>query len=414
MYANRIGRFKEKKGRSSMVKSSSLCLFTILLFGCGPLQDLSAEKQNSFQQPQYTDVFIRGTDGYHTYRIPSLIVTEKGTLLAFCEGRKKSGGDKGDIDMLVKRSEDGGKTWSKQKIIWDDADNTCGNPCPVVDNDTGIIWMPMTWNLGTDGGKNIINKTAQKTRRIFICYSKDDGKTFSDPVEITDSVKKKSWGWYATGPGVGIQLRYGPKKDRLVIPCDNSHDDPNGSVANGPYSYGSHLLYSDDHGKSWKISQNIKPGCNECQVVELVDGTLMMNMRNYKIRGTRAFAFSKDGGETFSDITFETPLIEPRCQASFLRYTTKDSGGKNRILFSNPASRTDRVNMTVRLSYDEGKTWPVAKLLHPGPSAYSCLTSLGDGNIACLYECGKDYRYEKIVFAKFSLQWLTNGTDKLP
>ncbi|MBM4029555.1 MAG: exo-alpha-sialidase, partial [Planctomycetes bacterium] len=161
------------------------------------------------------DVYVSGTAGYHTYRIPSLIVTKKGTILAFCEGRKNSRSDTGDIDLLMKRSADGGKTWSDAMLVWNDKGNTCGNPCPVVDQGTGVIWLLMTWNRGDDNEAAIKAGTGKDTRRVFVSSSADDGATWTRPVDITASVKHKDWRWYATGPGVGIQLQRGPHKGRL-------------------------------------------------------------------------------------------------------------------------------------------------------------------------------------------------------
>lgn len=151
---------------------------------------------------------------------------------------------------------------------------------------------------------------------------------------------------------------------------------------------------------------------NECTVAELSGGRLMLNMRSYRGRHLRAVAVSGDGGETWSTPVDDPVLVEPVCQASLLRYTAEAEGGGNRMLFSNPASER-REKMTVRLSYDEGKTWPVAKLLHAGPSAYSCLTALPDGCAGCLYEGGEADPYETIRFARFNLEWLTDGADRL-
>ena len=354
-----------------------------------------------------TAVFVSGKDGYHTYRIPSLLVTKAGTLLAFCEGRKAGRGDAGNIDLLMKRSTDGGKTFSPQQVLWDDRANTCGNPCPVVDRRTGAIWMLNTWNLGSDPESRIIAGKSTDTRRVFVYRSTDDGKTWSKPVDITQATKRPEWGWYATGPGVGIQLRKGKHKGRLVIPCDHS------SLAYKDHRFGSHAIYSDDGGKRWQLSAAIRPACNECQVVERTDGKLVMNMRSYGGKGCRAVATSDDGGETWSSPRDATLLPESVCQASFLRYGEADeAAGKGRLLFSNPAVRRGRTRMTVRLSYDEGQTWPVSKLLHAGPAAYSCLAVLHDGTIACLYEAGTRSAYETIVLTRFSLEWLTDGKDK--
>jgi sialidase-1 len=346
-------------------------------------------------------LFVQGVGGYNNYRIPALITTQEGTLLAFCEAREA--GDSSDIDLVLRRSEDGGKTWSRKQIVWDDGRNVCGNPCPVIDRETGIIWLLMTWNDSSFSNKELHEGKNGAERRVFVCSSSDDGRTWSEPRDITESTKQNDWWWYATGPGVGIQLRQGPNKGRLVIPCDHT----------SKQGFQSHVIYSDDHGKAWRIGGIVAGGSNECQVVELADGSLMLNMRMQKNgENQRGIATSNDGGITWSKLLFDEELIEPVCQASLLRYTHASNSGKNRLVFSNPASTKGRVKMTVRLSYDEGKTWPIKKLLHEGPSAYSCLTVLPNGDLACFYE-GGDTKYGEIVFARFSLEWLTDGDDKL-
>jgi sialidase-1 len=384
-----------------------MCFF-LAAWGCFGV--LLASEQVRFAQLEQTNVFVSGRDGYHTYRIPSLLVTKNGALLAFCEGRKSSRRDSGDIDLLLKRSEDGGKTWGEQQIVWDDGANTCGNPCPVVDQDSGTIWLLVTWNHGQDNEGEIKNNTGKDTRRVFVSRSDDDGRTWTKPVEITGTTKRPDWRWYATGPGVGIQLQKGPWKGRLVIPCDHSV----ASSASNPRGYNSHIIISDDHGETWRLGGTITPKVNECQVVELVDGRLMMNMRNYdRSQRTRAIATSTDGGITWSEVTHDPALIEPICQASFIRYSWPSATDKSRLLFSNPASADKRVKMTVRLSFDEAKTWPVSKQIHSGPSAYSCLAALPNGDIACLYEAGENHGYEKIVLARFGLAWLGKAKKDL-
>lgn len=360
------------------------------------------DKRAAELAPTQVPVYVSGREGYHTYRIPSLLVTAKGTLLAFCEGRKNSARDHGDIDILVKRSTDHGRTWSAQSIVYEeggDAEITIGNPCAVLDRDTGIIWLAMTKN----------------NDRVLITFSKDDGITWSPPQDITKDVKRAGWGWYATGPGVGVQLRYGKHKGRLLIPCD--HRERKG----GRWVKHSHVFFSDDHGKTWALGGTVAEHTDECQLVELADGALLVNMRNYwgregqaKDKGQmRAEALSRDGGETWERLSFDSTLIEPVCQASIVRYTCAREGTKNRLLFSNPASRTERKCLTVRLSYDEGATWPVARTLYEGPSAYSCLAVLPDMSIGCLYERGEKSPYETITFARFSLEWLT-GVEREP
>ncbi len=348
------------------------------------------------------DLFVSGSEGYHTFRIPALLVTPKGTVLAFCEGRKQGRGDSGDIDLVLKRSLDSGKTWQPLQVLADDGPHTVGNPCPVFDRDTGTIWLPFTRNLGQDTEKQILEGTSKGTREVWIMKSTDDGASWSKPVEITPAVKKANWTWYATGPGCGIQLTgrpagrpAGPSAGRLVIPCDHY-------LAGSKERY-SHVIYSDDHGQTWKLGGVIGPHTNECQLVERTDGTLLMNMRSYHGKNRRALASSQDGGRTWSEVTLDPTLIEAVCQASLIRYARSDK--QHRLLFANPAS-SKREKMTVRISYDEGKTWPVSKQLYEGPSAYSALATLPDGSVACLYERGERSPYEKLTFARFTLEWL--------
>lgn len=373
---------------------------------------IGAEDNTTLHQ---TDLFVSGVDGYHTYRIPSLIVSKKEALLAFCEGRKESKADSGDIDLLLKRSINNGVTWGKQQVIWDDGANTCGNPCAVLDAETGVIWLLMTHNDGRDKESAIKAKQGFGTRTVWRSRSDDDGVTWSEPVEITKSVKDPVWGWYATGPGVGLQIKHGPLRGRLVIPCDHTYDEPGANLGGLPVGYGSHVIYSDDHGKTWKLGGAIRPKVNECQVVELADGkgTLLIDMRAYFGKSRRAQSISRDGGLTWSPPEDTPELIEPVCQASILRYTWPDEHGRSRILFANPADEKRRRNMAVRLSYDDGKTWPVRQTIHAGDAAYSCLAVLPDLDIACLYERGEQHANEKITFARFSLGWLTQGKDSL-
>lgn len=372
--------------------------------------------QYAFTQdlPPHQALFTAGENGYKSYRIPSLIRAKNGALLAFCEGRRDGAGDAGDIDLLMKRSTDNGKTWSAQRVVWDDGANTCGNPCPVLDEQTGEILLLLTHNRGDVPEKDIVTRKSESTRTVWLSRSADHGVSWSKPVDITQTTKKPEWGWYATGPGVGIQIKHGPRKGRLVIPCDFSYDDPNGKVRNGPFEYGSHAIYSDDHGKTWQLGGTITPKMNECQVVELADGngTLLMNMRSYFGHGRRAQSVSYDGGISWSAPEDVPDLAEPVCQASLLHYDFRaGKGSRKAMLFLNPASTTKRHNLTLRASFDNGKTWPVIRTIFPGPSAYSSLAALPDGQILCLYEAGKTGAYEQIILQTISPQWLFGNSN---
>ncbi len=389
---------------------NSVAILSLLLTCRSAVNTHAADDRTGSEQ---IEVFARGQDGYNTYRIPALLVTKADTLLAFCEGRKNSASDTGDIDLVLKRSADGGSTWSPQRVIWNDDGNTCGNPCPVVDQTTGYIWLLLTHNQAGEHEAAIARRLARTTRTVWVSHSEDDGRNWSKPAEITSDVKDPSWGWYATGPGIGVQLQHGPYQGRLMIPCDHSYDLPPAEAAMGEFGQGAHVIYSDDQGRSWNIGGLARPKVNECQVVEVADGqgTLLLDMRAYFGRSRRAQALSRDGGMTWTPPKDHSELLEPVCQASLIRYSWPEGDEPSRILFSNPANEKRRRAMTVRLSYDEGKTWPHTRVLHQQAAAYSCLARLADGRIGCLYECGATNAYERITFAKFSLNWLTRGKD---
>lgn len=337
-------------------------------------------------------IFISGTLGYSTFRIPALVTTNSGRVLAFAEGRVNGSSDTGNIDLVMRSSDDGGKTWSPLKVIWDDNENVCGNPAPVVDRATGNIYLLMTWNLGEDHESEIIAQTSKDTRRVYISDSKDEGETWSKPREITSSVKQPNWTWYATGPCHGIQLENGKHKGRLVIPCDH--------IEAKTKKYYSHVIYSDDGGVSWELGGTTpQDQVNECTVAEFPDGKLILNMRNYdRSKKTRKISYSNDGGITWSDIHPAPDLIEPICQASMLFVD------KNKTLyFLNPASTDSRTKMTLKRSTDFGKTWKTKNLLYPGPSAYSDISLIGNSKVGCLYEGGIENPYENIIFTTIKI-----------
>ncbi len=363
----------------------------VVLFSCTP----AVEAEPFFTQQ---DLFIGGLDGVNIYRIPALIVSPKGTLLAFCEARE---GDDGDpTDLVLKRSAyDGhpskprmlngyertfgyGVNWTRMQVVIPGNGQAIMQPCPVVDRTTGEILICCQEIRG--GLANLLKN--EWHGRCLILKSADDGLTWSRPMDITERV-----GHFAAGPGMGIQLR----KGRLVIP--------------GYSKDGSRVIYSDDHGKTWQAGAPVKKkGTNESQVVELADGSLMLNMR----QGGRCryVALSRDGGESWFKEFNEESLPDPGCQASLVRYPGQPKKTKDLLLFSNPPQPGPfeaRINLTVRLSDDEGKSWRVSRKVNAGPGAYSCMAVLPDGTIGVLYETGSKHPYEKIAFARFNLDWLT-------
>lgn len=354
--------------------------------------------------PDTNVVFRAGDDGYHTFRIPCLVATTNGTLIAICEGRKNDAKDHGDIDLVLKRSTDAGTNWSKLQLIHEEGGTspvTIGNPCAAFERQTDRIWLAFT----------------RDNKDVFVTHSDDAGQSWAPPRDITAGVKKPEWTWYATGPGVGIQITNGTHNGRILIPCD--HREPAGDKGIKK----SHVFYSDDRGSTWKLGGSAPEHTDECQLAELPDGSLLMSMRQFLDRdggdanaaGKRAHAVSRDGGATWQDFRLQEGLADPCCQASLVRFDGKDRQKRHLLLFSNPAHAKNREAMTLRLSYDGGATWPVSKPLWPGPSAYSCLATLPANNVGCLFECGDSKPYERIVFSRCSLHWIeTVDSKELP
>jgi sialidase-1 len=350
----------------------------------------AALNHSGIQNDSLNFIFKAGESGYSCFRIPALIYTKSGSLLAFAEARRNNCGDSGDIDLVIKRSGDRGKTWSNLQVVWSDSANTCGNPVPVQDQSTGKIWLLSTWNLGTDHEKQIIDNSAKKGRHVYTLYSDDDGENWSGPAEITGQVKKTGWTWYATGPCHGVQVSKGKYAGRLVIPINHIESGTNQNYA--------HIIYSDDHGKSWNLGNNTpQDKMNETTVAEISKGRLMLNMRNAdRSIKTRHTTISRDGGNTWSNVKADGVLIEPICQGSLLGYFYNKN--KAALLFSNPANTKLRANMTLRLSENDGKSWKYSMVLHPGPSAYSDIAVIDKETIASFFEAGYAKPYEGIVF----------------
>lgn len=352
--------------------------------------------------PDRTDVFVAGADGYFAYRIPSLIVAPNDDLLVFCEARKNNLSDDGNIDLLMKRSTDGGATWLKQQLVYEeggDAHIKYGNPTAVVDEDTGVIWLATNRDYLTERG-------ARAGGTMVLFRSDDSGRSWSKPIDITASIKGPEWGHHAFGPGIGVQLQHGRHKGRLLFPANFRR-----SFDKRQPSY-SHVIFSDDHGKTWKLGGTLGDYTNECQIAEIdEEGNpgLLINMRNHWGRGgvpeksgKRLVARSFDGGESWSTEAMDPALPDPPCQASLYRYSFGSDDEPSRLLFANPIG-PGRSNLRVRLSHDEGRTWPHGKLIAIGSTAYSCMARLPGNRVGVIYERGN---YQRLSFSAFLVNLL--------
>jgi len=310
------------------------------------------------------------------YRIPALVVTNKGTLLAFAEARA-SGFDWGHIRLVVRRSEDNGKTWSSEIDTTNGKfpDHKNGNPVPIVDRETGRIFLI--------NHRNPAGRVHAGDQRVVIVHSDDDGKTWSDARAIPMAEwLPKGFGWMLAGPGHGIQLTRGKHKGRLIAPC---------------YGEGcGYVVYSDDHGATWTVGANSPDGpYNEATCVELAGGDIMLNMRSPGGRGARkpnrGTAVLTDGGAKYKEETsrFIPELPCPSCQGGTARLTTPKDDNPGVILFAGPGLPTGRVRGTLFASYDDGITWPYKMEIYQGPYGYSDIAVLPNGKVACLFELNK-------------------------
>ncbi len=340
-------------------------------------------------------IYQAGDNGYAAFRIPALVTTSKGTVLAFAEGRKQGLSDTGDIDLVLRRSTDGGKTWGDMIVVWDDGVNVCGNPAPVVLAD-GRILLLSTWNNGDDPESAILDRTSKESRRVFVMDSGDDGLSWSKPREITEQVKLADWTWYATGPCHALLLQQGEHAGRIVVPANH------GRWMGDRSAYFSHLIYSDDQGETWKIgAQGTPEGGSESSVVQLVNGQLVVNTRDERrVRPEgpgRLMAQSRDGGQSYFRQYRENTLVDPKCQGAMIAFVY-EGRPTSTLLFSNPVDSVERIRMTITTSFDGGRTWGKPVKIYPGPSAYSDLSMLPSGDVAILYENGEQNPYERITF----------------
>lgn len=395
---------------------NKLISFFFILISIGIVQRVFAQSIQTFTEQA---LFENGTYGYECYRIPAIITAPNGDLLAFAEGRLTGCNDFGNVDLLLRISNDNGQSWSKQKVVADYGDLQAGNPAPVVDAfdpayPNGRIFL--FYNTGTASEHE--TRKGNGIREVWYTTSLDNGITWSETTNITPYVHKlnrpkenpayhfkEDWRTNAVTPGHALQLTNGTYKGRLFIPANHSFGEPQ----KGFYDYRAYAFYTDDHAKTWKISEEIDiPSSNESIAAQLSDGRVMQNIRQQSGESkNRIVAISEDGGAKWDSIYFDTQLPSPVCQASIINYTTKD--GQKTLLFSNPNSTEKREKMTVRVSFDDGITWPVSRLIRASGAAYSDLVIVGNGEIGLLYEHGNG---GGIHYAGFNEEWLMGDWDK--
>jgi sialidase-1 len=380
-----------------------LIFFFMVLVALAPIADGA--------EPTFSDVFTSGKEGYKSIRIPSVIVTKKGTVLAFAEGRAIAR-DQAQNDIILKRSRDHGKTWGALQLLHDDGRNSLNNPTAVVEQQSGrvfLMYQRIPSHMHERGTNTATGYEGTNIYRTLIIWSDDDGVTWTEPLDVTRSTKHPTGATtIASGPGIGIQLTRGPHTGRLIIPFNE-----------GPYwLWNNYAVFSDNRGATWDFGENVpdalvpveklgtRSQINEVQMVELSDGSVRLSSRQFAGNKVRKTSVSKDGGVTWSPIKDVPELADPSCNASILRYSFDDAAGKGRILFSGPDS-TKRENGTVHLSIDDGATWPVKRVLWPGGFAYSVLTKLPDGNVGCLFEADG---YQRMIFARFPIAWLESAS----
>jgi sialidase-1 len=343
---------------------------SLLLLGLACLSSFAADG---------TDVVVfeaKKNLSHPSVRIPALLRTQKGTLLAVAEGRDRATDQAGN-DLVISSSKDEGATWSKPAVAYEQGADSCNNPCLVQEAKTGRIFLfYQTFPAGGhEFGGLPVGPADPKGNRSCYVTSDDDGVTWSKPTDVSATLKPAEAITTCSGPGIGIQLKSGPKAGRLVIPF-NSQD--------AKKNFFNWVAYSDDAGVTWKrgekVPQTEKIQLNEVQVAETAAGGLYLNSRSWRSGVTlRKTSWSQDAGETWAQAIEDTALPDPICQGSLLRLDDRT------IAFLNPAG-PKRTNGTLRLTHDDGRTWATSRLTFPGPFAYSSMAPLKDGRIGVLYE----------------------------
>lgn len=402
----------------------AVLLLAVSVLGFDSATSSAKESTADAREVETIDLFEAGTDGYALYRIPGIVVTRNGTALAYCEARRSASGDWNTIDVLIRRSVDGGKTWSPPRHVAHhggkvpkneaalkqglakESDVTVNNPVAIADAKPGVVHFLYCVEYA----------------RCFYQRSDDDGETFSGPVDVTSAFeelrKEYDWKVIATGPGHGIQLRSG----RLIVPVWLSLG--TGGHAHRPSVVST--IYSDDEGKTWhagEIAAHDSPELvnpSETVIAQLSDGRVMLNIRSESKAHRRAVVFSQDGSSDWSQPAFQEELLEPICMGSLIRVPEGQG-----LIFANPdnlersgaepkpGQSRDRKNLTLKFSADDGKTWTKSRVLEPGLAGYSDLAITKKGEILCFYEQGSTdgnhYRTKALRLARMPLEWLTES-----
>jgi sialidase-1 len=368
---------------------------------CGTLAEETIEQ---------SDVWTIGEHGYASYRIPGLISTPRGILIAFAEARRPGAG-KGDVDIVARRSFDQGATWRDQRLVWDPGDDAffARDPSPIYDETSGTLHLIV-------GANTPLSERPDEPgpQRLFRISSRDDGETWSEPNALDVIETRPELAKLTAGPAAGITLRYGSHAGRLVV--------PGYSVETDGTTQHSCVVYSDDRGESWHLGGFGPNPSGESTVAELPGGSLALNMRarlrdeNGELILRRAIAYSEDGGESFGGAISHPELPDPNCQAHVLSLHSPggpgESGGPNaseggghRLIYSGPHhnQRSHRYNMTLKMSKDGGESWPIARLIYSGYSAYSAMTRLDDEHLGLLFERDD---YARLTFVRVPVSWI--------
>lgn len=359
-------------------------------------------------QSKSIPVFVSGTEGYKSFRIPAIVKAKNGDLLAFCEGRVQGSNDFGDIKIVLRRSTDKGKTWSALQVVASNYTLQAGNPAPVVDLSDprfpqGRIFL--FYNTGNNYEMEL--RKGKGHRNVLYKTSIDNGKTWSGPTDITLQVNrinqpeinplwnfKEDWRSYANTPGHAMQFDEGKYKGRIYVAANHSSGNPRPELRD----YQAHGYYTDDHGATFHLSETVPfEGSNESTAAQLMNNSLMMNSRNQTGK-YRVVSLSKDGGETWDTTFVDHNLPDPVCEGSLLNIGTKK--GRSVLAFCNNVSQMKRDSLTLQISFDEGKTWDKKFLIALKSIGYSDIVKISKKTIGVLYESDG---YQKINFT--SVMW---------